>query len=367
MAFKKRFLSLSLILGLTAYSLVGCASKDMNIVATTRKSQISSESLTKEMNFYRAMLELVNNQDLTDEQLSNLALNTVDYLTTTEVLYEEGVSKKLDASQDDINNELKLISDFVDEYDVVKQALKSSGFTEADIKDIVSKTITANNAYESIYKNISMSEADIEKYYDQNKSTKYTEEYADASHILIKTIDENNQPLSAEKKAEAKKRAEEVLKKVEAGEDFSKLAKEYSEDSSAADGGELGKFTKGQMVQEFEDAAFALKPGQTSKIIETQYGYHIIKLNKKGTETLNYDDIASTVKQDFINKKIYDKVSELQKKYNVKFNEEAINVTVDNLKPLKLSNDEKEDTSKNSSKTNSDSNNNNSNSKNSDN
>lgn len=365
MALKKRLLFLSLILGVTTSSLVGCASKDINIVATTRNSQISSEALSKEMNFYRAMVELVSDQKLTTEQLNNLALNTVDYLITTEVLYEEGISKKLDASQEDIDNELKLISDFVDTYDTFKQALESSGFTEDDIKDIVSKAITADNSYEFIYKNISMSEADIENYYHQNKSTKYTQEYADASHILIKTIDENNQPLSDEKKADAKKKAEEVLKKVEAGEDFSKLAKEYSEDSSAEDGGELGKFTKGQMVQEFEDAAFALEPGKTSKIIETQYGYHIIKLNKKGTETLNYDDIASDVRQDFLDEKISNKITELQKKYKVRVNEEAINSTIDNLKPLKLDNNEKEDSSENSSKTNSDSNTSNSDSKNS--
>lgn len=78
-----------------------------------------------------------------------------------------------------------------------------------------------------------------------------------------------------------KNKAEEILTRIKNGEDFAKLAKEFSEDPSAADGGNLGWFEKGKMVQEFENAAFALKPGEVSGIVRTQYGYHIIKVNDK--------------------------------------------------------------------------------------
>lgn len=87
----------------------------------------------------------------------------------------------------------------------------------------------------------------------------------------------NDESLNKDKKT----KAEEILTKIKNGEDFAKLAKEFSEDPSAADGGNVGWFEKGKMIQEFEDTAFSLKPGEISGVVKTQYGYHIIKVTDK--------------------------------------------------------------------------------------
>lgn len=85
---------------------------------------------------------------------------------------------------------------------------------------------------------------------------------------------------------QARTKAEDVLKRVKAGEDFAKLAKEFSTDPGSKDkGGDLGWFGRGQMVPEFDKAAFALQPGQVSEIVESQFGFHIIKVDEKKTET----------------------------------------------------------------------------------
>jgi len=86
-----------------------------------------------------------------------------------------------------------------------------------------------------------------------------------ASHILVSTSEE----------------AESVLSEIKAGGDFGELAKKYSSCPSKGQGGDLGYFAKGQMVKDFEDAAFSLKEGEVSGIVKTQFGYHIIKLTGK--------------------------------------------------------------------------------------
>jgi parvulin-like peptidyl-prolyl isomerase len=97
-----------------------------------------------------------------------------------------------------------------------------------------------------------------------------------ASHILISY---KGTPVTeaTRSQAEAKQLAEQLLARVKAGEDFAKLAETYSDCPSAEDGGDLGPFPKGRMVPPFDQAAFALRPGQISGIVETQFGYHIIK------------------------------------------------------------------------------------------
>ena len=153
----------------------------------------------------------------------------------------------------------------------------------------------------------------------------YYKDEVKASHILISTVDDNGKELSEAKKKEAKKKAEEVLKKAKSGEEFSELAKEYSDDKgSAENGGDLGYFTKGQMVQPFEEAAFSLKPGEISGIVESQYGYHIIKVYDKIDEQLPFNDVKDEIKNILIEDKYVASIEDISKKAKVEKHENIV-------------------------------------------
>src|SRR5499427_1842364 len=117
---------------------------------------------------------------------------------------------------------------------------------------------------------------ELRQYYEQHKDEYTLPERAKAQHILFKT--QGKTPEEIEK---IKEKARGVLERAKKGEDFSSLAKQYSEDSTAAAGGDLGDFGHGQMVPEFEKAAFSLGVGAISDLVQTQFGFHIIKVNGK--------------------------------------------------------------------------------------
>lgn len=123
-------------------------------------------------------------------------------------------------------------------------------------------------------KDVVFEEGDLEKYYRRHLDQFEIPEQVKAAHILIKV----GPKASAEQRAARRKLAEKVLAEARAGKDFADLARKYSDDpGSAAKGGELGYFQRGTMVKPFEQAAFSLKPGEISGIVETPFGFHIIK------------------------------------------------------------------------------------------
>jgi peptidyl-prolyl cis-trans isomerase D len=132
---------------------------------------------------------------------------------------------------------------------------------------------------------------DIQRYYNDNIQQYQTPEQVKASHILLKT--------EGKDKAAVKKQAEEILQQVKSGGDFAALAKKYSEDEgSKVNGGDLDYFGRGRMVPEFENVAFTLAPGQVSDIVESQFGFHIIKvIDKRPGATRSLDEVRPQIQE----------------------------------------------------------------------
>jgi len=172
-------------------------------------------------------------------------------------------------------------------------ALQQSGISEKELVEISRKDIVISSYIETkIVPSITVSAEEIKKFYDDNKSGLAEESQVKASHILI-GVDAAATP---EVKAQAKAKAEATLQELKAGKDFAATAKAVSTCPSKEQGGDLGFFGKGQMVPEFEQAAFALKPGELSNVVETQFGYHIIKVTeKKDADLPKFDDIKDKI------------------------------------------------------------------------
>jgi peptidyl-prolyl cis-trans isomerase D len=131
--------------------------------------------------------------------------------------------------------------------------------------------------------------ADVDQYYKDNLDQFSTPEQVRASHILLSTEGKDDAAVRAQ--------AEEILKQARSGADFAALAQQHSEDEgSKVNGGDLDYFPRGQMVAEFDQAAFALEPGQISDLVKTQFGYHIIKVaDKKAASTLPLEEVRQQI------------------------------------------------------------------------
>jgi peptidyl-prolyl cis-trans isomerase C len=177
---------------------------------------------------------------------------------------------------------------------------------------------------------VNVTDADTKKYYDDNPARFEEPEMVRASHILLMTNDpKTNAELSDEQKAAKRKQMEGLLKRARAGEDFAKLAKEYSEDPGSKETGGEYKFARGRMVPEFEAAAFSLGTNQVSDIVTTKYGYHIIKLSEKiPARKVAYDKAANDIKegltQQELQKKFPDFVAKLKKDAGVEILDEKL-------------------------------------------
>ena len=173
--------------------------------------------------------------------------------------------------------------------------------------------ILANMAYEQIGKDAKLDEADVRKYFEAHKSEF---EQVRARHILIRMQGSPSPVRPGQKdltEAEALAKAQDLRKRIQAGEDFAQLAQKESDDTgSGANGGDLGFFHRGQMVPTFEQAAFAMQPGDLSEPVKSPFGYHVIKVEAK--ETKSFDEVRPELERRMRPEQAQKTVDELQKK-----------------------------------------------------
>jgi peptidyl-prolyl cis-trans isomerase C len=187
---------------------------------------------------------------------------------------------------------------------------------------------------------IKVTDQDAKKFYDENPSQFALPETIRASHILLLTCDpKTGAPLPADQQAAKRKRIEELLKRARAGEDFAKLAREFSEDSVSKEQGGEYTFPLGKMVPEVEAAALTLKTNEISGVVTSKYGYHIIKLSEKiPAHKIEYaaaaEEIKKTLTQHEIEQQFPDYIASLKEEAGVEILDEKLKPKEPGLVPI---------------------------------
>jgi len=177
--------------------------------------------------------------------------------------------------------------------------LTDKNITIAFFKNELKNQLLTNKVLTKLSENITVSDAEMQKYYQENKYTLFNvPEQIRVSHILISFNLSTVETVTDQVKTEALGKIRDINQKLQDGQDFATLAAEYSEDTtSAANGGDIGYIGKGMTVTEFENAAFSLDVGEVSGIVETDYGYHIIKVtDHKDSYMQTFDETKDTIR-----------------------------------------------------------------------
>lgn len=205
-------------------------------------------------------------------------------------------AKKLGVTVDE-ESVIKALNDIkrnnnIDDYQF-EALLKKEATTLEEYKETIKKQILVSKIVGYQVRNrIKISDADVAKYYKAHRKEFRNPPQVHARHILFIFDEKTTEEQKKTKEATARK----VLARIEGGEDFVELARKFSEDVSAANGGDLGFLEKGKMVPEFEDAVFSLKQGQVSDLVRTPYGIHIIKVDSvKATEFKTLEEIRPEI------------------------------------------------------------------------
>jgi peptidyl-prolyl cis-trans isomerase C len=209
------------------------------------------------------------------EQRDQVYRGVLDELLAFKLVQAEGKARGITVTEPEIDGRIGELRKNFQTEDAFTQALKGKQMTLVDLKNETRTELLVNKTMEAeVAPKVNVTPQDLDTYYKEHPDQFKQPEQLRASHILF-AVDGS---ATEDFKKTTRGQAEAVLKRAQAGEDFAGLAKQFSKDSSAANGGDLNFFPRGQMVPSFDQAAFALKPGEISGIVESQFGYHIIKV-----------------------------------------------------------------------------------------
>jgi peptidyl-prolyl cis-trans isomerase C len=259
-------------------------------------ARVNGEAVMKaELDRLIKNMEASANQQVPAERRDEILRTALDQLVTYTVLSQETRARNVTVTDAELDGNLKQMQGQFPSEQEFRKALAARGMTIEKLRADARMNIGISKMMDAeVSGQPAPTDAQVREFYDKNPDKFKQAEAVRASHILFKVDDKADDATKKKRLAEAQA----VMQQVRGGADFGELAKKHSSDGSAAQGGDLNFFTKGQMVPAFDAAAFALQPGQISDIVTTEFGYHIIKVTeRRPPSTVPFEQVSERIKE----------------------------------------------------------------------
>jgi peptidyl-prolyl cis-trans isomerase C len=247
-------------------------------------------SLDNMLNQYAKM-----GMELNPARTDTLRTKILDSMISAELLYQESQKAGFQVTEEEVSNEIELMKKQYPSEEIYQEGLVQQGITEEQISVQIMRNLTIRKFVdERITAGIVITEEEKSDYYETNKARYEHDDEVAARHIVL-DVTESTPPETLEIKRAL---LMELRSRVEAGEDFAKLASEYSQGPTRTQGGDLGFFSRGKMVPPFEEAAFALKPGEMSDVIRSGFGFHLIQVyDARPAGKESYEEVEESIEE----------------------------------------------------------------------
>lgn len=240
-----------------------------------------------------------------DEQYKALQASVIDSLIVTRVIDSYAEENNINVAETEIEEQMTAIVSNYESESAFQLDMEDRGISEAFLRQEIYNQLLRTKVFDRATADVSVSEEEMKLYYDENLEELFiVPEMVQVSHILIRFETDEEGNVTEESKVEAREKIEYVQEELQE-EEFDLLAERFSDDTASAEnGGDLGYISRGQTVEAFEEAAFSLEIGEISDIVETEYGYHILKVTDKQDEyTQTFEEVEENIESYLDNEK----------------------------------------------------------------
>lgn len=299
MQMKKIWITM-LVMILALVSITGCSKKQEDEDAVV--AEINDRVVTlSQFNQYYTIYAGTTSGEGDEETIKKQVLTAMVDMETVKEYYKEQNIEEDEETKERYNEYLE----FIESNEQSKKFLDDNNISDDFIQDMFFSQVYEEKFVDEIKADINLEEK-ITEYYNENK-TQFSMEQVRASHVLLETEEE----------------AKDIKNRADSGEDFAALAREHSTGPSSAQGGDLNYFGRGQMVQPFDEAVFELEVGEISDVVQTEFGYHVIKLTDKRSQ-LPLEEVYIYIENILVSEVFGNKIEEIKSDMDIKIYEDRL-------------------------------------------